>query len=78
MLLGTNAELTTSTDDWTLDLSAIAPLADATYEVTAMATDAQNNTTTDSSSNEYANTTPRLCSLKQLMSSGSTKTSRRG
>ena len=51
-VLGTDAELTTNVDDWTLDLSAIAPLADATYEVTAIATDAAGNPTTDSSSNE--------------------------
>ncbi|MCZ6774819.1 MAG: DUF4347 domain-containing protein, partial [Proteobacteria bacterium] len=51
-VLGTDAELTTLGDDWTLDLSAIAPLADGTYEVTAIATDALSNSTTDSSSNE--------------------------
>ncbi len=51
-VLGTDAELSTSGDDWTLDLSAITPLAEATYEVTAIATDAAGNPTTDSSSNE--------------------------
>ena len=51
-VLGTDAELTNSGDDWTLDLSAITPLAAGTYEVTATATDAATNQATDASSNE--------------------------
>ncbi len=51
-VLGTDTELSTSGDDWTLDLSGIAPLAEATYEVTAIATDAAGNPATDATSNE--------------------------
>ncbi|RLC56094.1 MAG: hypothetical protein DRI30_06410, partial [Chloroflexi bacterium] len=51
-VLGTDTELTTSGNDWTLDLSLITPLAEATYEVTAIATDAVGNPATDASSNE--------------------------
>ena len=51
-VLGTDAELTNSGDDWTLDLSAITPLVAGTYEVTATATDAATNPATDTSSNE--------------------------
>ncbi|MFB3050078.1 MAG: Ig-like domain-containing protein, partial [Acidimicrobiia bacterium] len=42
----------TTGDDWTLDLSAITPLTEATYEVTAIATDAAGNTGTDVTSLE--------------------------
>ena len=51
-VLGTDTELTTSGNDWTLDLSLITPLAEASYEVTAIATDAVGNPATDASSNE--------------------------
>jgi len=50
--LGTDPELTNSSDDWTLDLSSATPLADGTYDVTATATDGGANSTSDATINE--------------------------
>ena len=50
--LGVDAELSTSGPNWTLDLSAITPLADNTYDVTATATDLAGNPTSDPDSGE--------------------------
>lgn len=52
-VLGTDTELSNVGDAWTLDLSLLAPpLADATYQVIAIATDALGNPTTDATSDE--------------------------
>ncbi|MBU0485850.1 MAG: hypothetical protein KKB30_15205 [Proteobacteria bacterium] len=50
--LGTNPELTNIGNNWTLNLSAIAPLADGTYQVIATATDGAGNSATDLTSDE--------------------------
>ncbi len=50
--LGTDAELTNSGDNWTLDLSAITALAEGTYPVTATITDAAGNAVSDGTTNE--------------------------
>jgi len=50
--LGTDPELTNSSDDWTLDLSSATPLADGTYDVTATITDGGANSTSDTTINE--------------------------
>ena len=49
--LGTNAELSTSGDDWTLDLSSITPLALGTYDVIATSGDGS-SFLSDTSTNE--------------------------
>ena len=43
--LGTDSELTSSGDDWTLDLSGITPLVLGTYQVVATSTDTSEGTT---------------------------------
>ena len=50
-VLGTDAELTNTGDNWTLDLSAVT-LAENTYSVTATVTDAAGNSVSDATSNE--------------------------
>ena len=52
-VIADSPELTTDqAGNWTLDLSAITPLADNTYDVTATAEDAAGNTSTDGTSGE--------------------------
>ena len=75
-VLGTDPELTNVGNAWSLNLSAIPPLADNTYEVTAIATDALSNPTTDSSSNELVidTTGPSAPVVNALTTSNTTPT----
>ena len=50
--LGVDAELMAAGPNWTLDLSAITPLGEGTYNVTATATDAAGNAASDPTAGE--------------------------
>ncbi len=67
--LGTNTELSTADNTWTLDLSGISPLAVGTYDVVVTATDALMNSSHDVSTNELVinNVTPVITGQTPLI-----------
>ena len=72
-VLGTDLELTASGDDWTLNLSAITPLAEGIYPVTATAIDWLGNLGTDPTNNELnIDLTPPIVTVNPLTTNDTT------